>query len=192
MNVLVINGHPNPEGYCTALAGAYRDAAASQASAKVREIDLSRSAFNLNLKYGYRQRTELEDELREAQELIRWADHLVFVYPTWWGTMPAVLKGFFDRVFLPGFAYKHQPNSLLWDKLLKGKTAHLIVTMDTPSWYNRWFYKRAGHRVMRNNILGYCGIKTVRITEFNRVSSSQESTRLKWLEKVKRLGSVLA
>ncbi|MUG87775.1 flavodoxin family protein [Paenibacillus timonensis] len=192
MNVLVINGHPNPESYCTALAGAYRDAAASQASAKVREIDLSRSAFDLILKYGYRQRTELEDELREAQELIRWADHLVFVYPTWWGTMPAVLKGFFDRVFLPGFAYKHQPNSLLWDKLLKGKTAHLIVTMDTPSWYNRWFYKRAGHRVMRNNILGYCGIKTVRITEFNRVSSSQESTRLKWLEKVKKLGSVLA
>lgn len=192
MNVLVINGHPNPESYCTELAGAYRDAAASQASAKVREIDLSGSAFDLNLKYGYRQRTELEDELREAQELIRWADHLVFVYPTWWGTMPAVLKGFFDRVFLPGFAYKHQPNSLLWDKLLKGKTAHLIVTMDTPSWYNRWFYKRAGHRVMRNNILGYCGIKTVRITEFNRVSSSQESTRLKWLEKVKKLGSVLA
>lgn len=192
MNVLVINGHPDPEAYCAALAGAYRDAAASQAGAKVREIDLSRITFNPNLKYGYRQRTELEEELQEAQEMIRWADHLVIVYPTWWGTMPAVLKGFFDRAFLPGFAYQHRPNSLLWDKLLKGKTAHLIVTMDTPSWYNRWFYHRAGHRVMKNNILGYCGIKTVRITELNRVSASQGTTRMKWLEKVKKLGSALA
>lgn len=192
MNILVINGHPDPEAFCAALAEAYRNAAASQAGAKVREIDLSQIVFDPNLKYGYRQRTELEEELREAQEMIRWADHLVLVYPTWWGTMPAVLKGFIDRVFLPGFAYQHQPNSLLWDKLLKGKTAHLIVTMDTPSWYNRWFYKRAGHRVMRSNILGYCGIKTVRITEFHMVSSSPESTRLKWLEKVKKLGAAMA
>lgn len=191
MNVLVITGHPDPESFCSALSHAYIEAAA-KTTANVREIDLSRISFDPNLKYGYRKRIELEAELVEAQELIRWADHLVFVYPTWWGTVPAVLKGFFDRVFLPGFAYKYRENSSLWDKLLKGKTAHLIVTMDTPPWYNRWVYGRAGHLVMKRNILGYCGIKTVRITEFSPVSSSTESMRGKWLEKAKELGASLA
>lgn len=135
---------------------------------------------------------ELEEDLVKAQELIRWADHLVFVYPIWWGTMPAVLKGFFDRVFLPGFAYKYRDKSPLWDKLLKGKTAHLLVTMDTPPWYNRWIYRRAGHQVMKRNILGFCGIKTVRITEFSPVSSSTEAMRAKWLEKSRKLGASLA
>ncbi|KFM95936.1 MAG: NAD(P)H-dependent oxidoreductase [Paenibacillus macerans] len=192
MNVLVITGHPDPQSFCSALSHAYMEAAASEKGANVRELDLSRMSFEPNLKYGYRKRMELEEDLLKAQELIRWADHLVFVYPIWWGTMPAVLKGFFDRVFLPGFAYKYRDNSPLWDKLLKGKTAHLLVTMDTPPWYNRWIYRRAGHRVMKRNILGFCGIKTVRITEFSPVSSSTEAMRAKWLEKSRKLGASLA
>ncbi|MCM3699407.1 NAD(P)H-dependent oxidoreductase [Paenibacillus macerans] len=191
MNILVITGHPDPESFCSALSRAYIEAAA-KTTANVRELDLSRISFDPNLKYGYRKRTELEADLIEAQELIRSADHLVFVYPTWWGTVPAVLKGFFDRVFLPGFAYKYRDNSPLWDKLLKGKTAHLIVTMDTPLWYNRWVNWRAGHLVMKRNILGFCGIKTVRITEFSPVSSSTEAMRAKWLKKVSELGASLA
>ncbi|HZG80940.1 MAG TPA: NAD(P)H-dependent oxidoreductase [Brevibacillus sp.] len=188
MNILVINGHPDPESFCSSLTRAYKEGAATN-SADIRTIDLSQISFEPNLKYGYRKRTELEDVLIEAQEFIRWADHLVFVYPTWWGTMPAVLKGFFDRVFLPGFAYQYRPNSTLWDKLLTGKSAHLIVTMDTPAWYNRWIYRRAGHQVMKRNILHFCGIKPVRITEISPVNSSTEAKRAKWLEKVKILGS---
>lgn len=191
MNILVIIGHPDPESFCSALSRAYIEGAASK-SDQIRTIDLSQIAFDPNLKYGYRKRMELEDELKEAQELIRWADHLVFVYPTWWGTMPAILKGFFDRVFLPGFAYQYRKDSPLWDKLLAGKSAHLIVTMDTPAWYNRWIYRHAGHRVMKRNILNFCGIKPVRVTEITPVTSSSENVRMKWLEKVKRLGSKLA
>ena len=142
MNILVINGHPDPESYCSALSHAYA-AGAKKTGAQIQKLELSKIAFDPNLKYGYHKRIELEKDLAEAQKLICWADHLVFVYPTW--SCPdrfltkiiAVLKGFFDRVFLPGFAYKYRENSPLWDKLLKGKTAHLIVTMDTPSWYNR-------------------------------------------------------
>ncbi len=191
MNILVIIGHPDPESFCSALSRAYIEGAASK-SDQIRTIDLSQIAFDPNLKYGYRKRMELEDELKEAQELIRWADHLVFVYPTWWGTMPAILKGFFDRVFLPGFAYQYRKDSPLWDKLLAGKSAHLIVTMDTPAWYNRWIYRHAGHHVMKRNILNFCGIKPVRVTEITPVTSSSENVRMKWLEKVKRLGSKLA
>lgn len=190
MNILVIVGHPDPESFSAALSEAYI-AGAATSKAQIRRLDLSRMAFEPNLKYGYRKRIELEEDLLEAQQLIRWADHLVFVYPTWWGTMPAVLKGFFDRVFLPGFAFKYRGNSPLRDKLLKGKSARLIVTMDTPPWYNRWIYKRAGHQVMKRNILQFCGIRPVRITEFGPVRTSSEKRRAEWLAQVKRLGARL-
>ncbi|WP_421616934.1 NAD(P)H-dependent oxidoreductase [Brevibacillus sp. TJ4] len=190
MNILVIIGHPDPKSYCSALAQSYIEGAAS-ASAQIRTIDLGQIAFEPNLRYGYRKRTELEDALKEAQESIRWAEHLVIIYPTWWGTMPAVLKGFFDRVFLPGFAYQYRENSPLWDKLLAGKSARVIVTMDTPSWYNRLVYWRAGHLVMKRNILHFCGIKPVHITEIGPINSSTESKRAGWLQKIRALGSRL-
>lgn len=186
--ILIVTGHPDAQSYCSALSDAYAEGASSS-KAEIRRIDLSAITFNPNLQFGYRQRTELEKDLVEAQELIRWADHLVFVYPTWWGTMPAILKGFFDRVLLPGFAFKYRENSSLWDKLLTGKTAHLIVTADTPSWYNRLIYRQAGHIVIKKNILGFCGIKTVRLTEIGPIIPSTQEKRVQWLDKVKELGA---
>lgn len=173
------------------MSDAYRKGA-SASNAQVRSIDLSKIAFNPNLQYGYRKRTELEEDLIEAQKLIKWADHLVFVYPTWWGVMPAILKGFIDRVFLPGFAYKYRENSSVWDKLLSGKSAHLLVTMDTPSWYNKLVYRNAGHNVMKRNILKFCGVSPVRVTELGPIRGSSEKLRVQWLAKVNQLGSKLA
>lgn len=190
-NILVINGHPDAQSFCLALSDAYIKGA-STSNAQIRSIDVSKIKFDPNLKFGYRKRTELEDDLIEAQKLIRWADHLVFVYPTWWGAMPAILKGFIDRVFLPGFAFKYRENSPLWDKLLSGKSAHLIVTSDTPSWYNKLVYKNAGYNLMKRNILKFCGIKPVRVTEIGPVKGSSDELRTKWLAKVNQLGSKLA
>ena len=90
--------------------------------------------FNTNLQFGYKKRIELEPDLFEAWEKIKWANHLVWVHPVWWGGLPAITKGFIDRVFLPGFAFQYRENSVWWDKLLKGKTAHIIITLDQPSW----------------------------------------------------------
>jgi putative NADPH-quinone reductase len=87
--------------------------------------------------------------LINAQNDITWAEHLTLVYPIWWGGIPALLKGFFDRVFLPGFAFKYRKGSPFPDKLLKGRTAHLLVTMDTPPWYYRWVYRMPGLHQMR-------------------------------------------
>lgn len=190
--VLVINGHPDAHSYCAALSEAYVQGASNNSVVQVRTIDLYKLSFNPNLQYGYRQRTELEHDLLEAQSMIRWADHLVFVYPTWWGAMPALLKGFIDRVFLPGFAFKYRDNSSLWDKLLTGKSAHLIVTADTPSWYNRFIYRRAGHNVMKRNILQFCGISPVRITEIGPIKPSTDKQRARWLAKVNQLGQTLS
>ncbi|MCP3775054.1 NAD(P)H-dependent oxidoreductase [Paenibacillus sp. MZ04-78.2] len=189
--ILVINGHPDPQSFCAALSDAYmKGAAASQA--EVRSIDLSKITFDPNLKFGYRKRTELEEDLIEAQKLIQWADHLVFVYPTWWGVMPAILKGFIDRIFLPGFAYKYRENSSLIDKLLTGKSAHLIVTADTPYWYNKLAYGHAEYNVMKRNILKFCGVSPVRVTELGPIKGSSEEKRANWLANANQLGTQLA
>ncbi|MFB6366815.1 NAD(P)H-dependent oxidoreductase [Paenibacillus elgii] len=189
--ILVINGHPDPQSFCAALSDAYMKGAASS-QAEVRSIDLSKITFDPNLKFGYRKRTELEEDLIEAQKLIKWADHLVFVYPTWWGVMPAILKGFIDRIFLPGFAYKYRENSSMVDKLLSGKSAHLIVTADTPYWYNKLAYGHAEYNVMKRNILKFCGVSPVRVTELGPIRGSSDEKRANWLAKVNQLGTKLA
>ncbi|GAK41156.1 hypothetical protein TCA2_3647 [Paenibacillus sp. TCA20] len=189
--ITIILGHPDRDSYCTALAQAYMKGAREQ-GATVHLLELGELSFNPNLKYGYRQRTELEPDLLYAQEMIKQSDHIVLIYPLWWGSMPALLKGFFDRILLPHYAYLQRPSSLLWDKLLNGKTAHLIVTMDTPSLYYRLIYGRAGHRVVKQGIFGYCGIKTRKITEIGPVKTSTDVKRHQWLSKIYKLGAKLA
>jgi len=187
-NILVILGHPDKNSFCGSLANAYIDSAMANGS-EVRELQLGELNFDPILWEGYRKIQELEPDLIKAQELILWSSHIVFVYPNWWGTMPAVMKGFFDRVFLPGFAFKYRKDSPLWDKLLSGRTAHLMVTMDTPPWYYRWIYHRPGHNEMKRTILGFCGIKVVKILEFALIKGSSQQQREKWITVAKDLGS---
>ncbi len=185
--ILIINGHPDKESFCFELAKKYLKGAEST-KAVCKLINLIDLKFNPILLAGYRERTELEPDLLKTQKDILETDHLVFVYPTWWGTYPAILKGFFDRVFLPGFAFKYRENSLLWDKLLKGKTARLIVTMDTPKWYYSLVYKSPGHHSIKKGVLEFCGIKPVKITSFGPIKTSDETKRKKWLNEIETLG----
>ena len=136
--ILVILGHPTNDSFCGALANSYVEGAKA-AGNEVQLISLGTLSFDPVLHKGYATIQELEPDLVTAKTAITWAQHIVFVYPIWWGAMPALLKGFFDRVFLPGFAFKYRDGSVFWDRLLSGRSAHLIVTMDTPPWYFRWY-----------------------------------------------------
>ncbi len=185
--VLVILGHPDTNSLCGTLFDAYIDGS-RKANSEVKTIRLGELDFDPIIRKGFRQDQSLEPDLVQAQDLISWADHLVFIYPNWWGSMPALMKGFFDRIFIPGFAYRYRQDSVLWDKLLSGKTAHLMVTMDTPSWYYRWVYGRLGHKQMKKNILGFCGIKVVKISEFTPVIYSNDKKRVEWISSAQQLG----
>ncbi|TRX61022.1 NAD(P)H-dependent oxidoreductase [Carboxylicivirga sp. M1479] len=189
-NILIINGHPNKESFCFELAKQYK-AGADASGGDCKLINLIDLDFSPVLKYGYRKRTELEPDLVNIQKLIKAADHLVFVYPNWWGSQPALLKGFIDRVFLPNFAFSYRDNSLLWDKLLTGKSARLIVTMDTPTWYYKLIYKSPGHNAMKKGVLGFCGVKPVKITSFSPVKSAIRTKRQLWLKQVEQLGEAM-
>ncbi|WP_114819184.1 NAD(P)H-dependent oxidoreductase [Chryseobacterium sp. KLBC 52] len=185
--IAIINGHPNQDSFNFGVAEAYR-LGASETGAEVREIVIRDLNFNPNLQFGYQKRMELEPDLLKAWEIIQWADHLVWVHPVWWGGFPAIMKGFIDRLFLPGMAYKYRENSVWWDKLLKDKTAHIITTLDQPGWYYRLFFGRPSVNQLRKSILEYCGVKPVKVTYIGIIRNSKEEQRSKWLKKVKGLG----
>ncbi len=185
--ILIINGHPDKESYNFALADAYQKGA-KDSGIEVKRINIRDLSFNPNLQFGYRKRTELEPDLLQAQEDIMWADHLVWIYPVWWGSLPAIMKGFIDRVFLPGFAFKKREGSIWWDMFLKGKTARIICTLDQPGWYYRLFNGAPSHKAMKKLTMHFVGVKKVKITTIAPLRLSKESFRKKWLDKVEKLG----
>ena len=189
--VLVINGHPDIESYNYALSKAYQDGL-NDSEAKVELINIADLDFNPNLKYGYRKISELEPDLLDAIDKIKQADHLVWVLPMWWYGMPALMKGFIDRIFLPGFFFKYQRGNPFPKKLLKGKTARLIITADTVRWYDRWFMGSPLINQFKKGTLEFCGVKPVKVTYIAPIKDSSDAFRVKWLEKVKKLGMATA
>jgi NAD(P)H dehydrogenase (quinone) len=187
-HILIVLGHPDITSFCGALADAYGDGARG-AGHEVRRIALGELRFDPVLHKGYAEIQPLEPDLIDAQAAIGRADHLVFVYPVWWGGPPALLKGFFDRLFLPGFAFRfREGSSTSWERLLSKRTARLLVTMDTPPWYYRWVYRMPGHNLMKRTILEFCGIKPVSVSDFGPVKGSSLDERSKWLEDARALG----
>lgn len=185
--ILIINGHPDQESFNFGLAEAYKKGALAF-GAEIKEIVVRELDFNPNLQFGYRKRTELEPDLIEAQEKIKWAEHIVWIYPVWWGSIPAILKGFLDRAFLPGFAFQKKPNSVWWDKLLKNKSARIISTLDQPVWYYWLIYRQPSNNAMNKMTLKFTGIKPVKVTTIGPVRLSKEAYRKSWLQKIERLG----
>jgi len=187
---LLILAHPRRDSLCGALFDACAEGA-REAGAECRELVLSELHFDPDVHAVSPEQQPLEADLERAQRDIHWADHLVFVYPTWWGTFPALLKGFLDRVLTPGFAFRHVSHDR-WDKLLSGRTADLITTMDTPPLVYRFIYRAPGRQALARATLGYCGIRCAHIEAFGPVISADAGQRRQWLERARSIGARLA
>lgn len=190
MKVLIIVGHPRKGSFSNAIAAAYQQGAL-QAGAEVKLLELTDLTFCLHVTTKPMDKQCCEPDIANARLSIQWADHLVFVYPVWWGTMPALLKGFLDRVLVPGFAFEEREHPFEWTKLLSGKSAQLITTMDTPNWVYRWIYRAPGHHAMVRGTLGYCGIKPVRTLALSPVKYATATERIRWLDDVRQRGAAL-
>lgn len=184
--ILVIQGHPDSAGghFCHGLAQAYARGASANGH-EVREIAVGKLEFPM-----LRNKKEFDDSepppaIAEAQELIKWADHLVIIYPLWLGTLPAVLKGFLEQTLRPGFALNTDNP---FGGLLKGRSARVVVTMGMPALFYRWFYRAHSLRSLKRNVLKFAGIKPVRTTLIGMVEGSSEK-RDKWLTRLEKLGS---
>jgi putative NADPH-quinone reductase len=186
--ILILDGHPRSDSLCRALGEAYERGARS-AGLEVRRLVLADLAFDPVLRGSHTDPVPLEPDVVAAQDHIRWADHLVFVHPVWWSDLPALLKGFLDRVFLPGFAFAYRKGSPLPQKLLKGRSARILHTMDAPPWYYRWFQGAPGLKALSVGTLAFCGVAPVRATAFTPVRSSTPATRERWLRRAEALGA---
>lgn len=189
-NILIINGHPDKESFNYALSESYLGGT-KLTNAKVFTLNIAELAFNPNLKYGYRKRTDLEPDLLDAIELIKKANHIVWVFPMWWYGYPAIMKGFIDRTFLPGITYEPIAGKNFPEKLLKGKSCRIIMTSDTPKWYDRIFMGRPTINQFKKGTLKFCGISSVKVTYIAPIKGSSSAFREKWLKKVALLGQNL-
>jgi 1,4-dihydroxy-2-naphthoate polyprenyltransferase len=172
---------------CHALAEEYV-AGARAAGASIEILDLRLLGFSRDVETEKLILQDTEPDIERSRELLSWSDHLVFVYPTWWGTMPSLLKGFLDRLLLPDFAFRHAENAIGYEGMLGGRSAHLLTTMDTPPSVYRIMYRAPGHNAMKRATLEFCGIRPVRITSFGSVLKSDTAQRNKWLARAKQEG----
>lgn len=188
MRIVAIHGHPRAASFNRALADAYV-AGARQAGAEVREIDLEALDFDPVLHNGYAQIQPLEPDLKRAQEEIEAADHLLLSFPVWWGAAPAVLKGFLDRTFLPGWAFKFQDPWPFPKRLLAGRSAHAILTMDSPAPVYAALYWGSAHRSVLTGALKFSGFSPVTHTTIGGVKFLPERVRAWHVDRMKRLGA---
>ncbi len=187
--ILFILGHPSQESFCKGLLDAYQKGAKSS-NAICKSIIISDLKFNMNLSEGYKNREAmpLEEDIIQSQQLIKWAEHIVMAYPTWWGSMPALTKGFIDRVLLPGFAFKHHKGKNFPEKMMEGKSIRLLVTMDAPKWWFYLVYGAAQYKMLKQLVFGYVGFNPVKFSTFGAMRKSNENQRKTWLDKVEKLG----
>ena len=186
-HALVIEAHPDAGRFSSALADAYA-AGAARNGATVSRLALRDLRFDPILRGGFRGSQALEPDLLAARAAIEAADHLVWVTPVWWGALPALLKGFIDRTFLPGWAFE-QTGAALPKGLLAGRTARVISTMDSPWWWSWLKHGRAAHRSLVQATLHYVGIAKVRETTAFRLRLLDATARGALLARVEADGA---
>ncbi len=179
--IVVINGHPDSDSFNEALAQSYIKSSLTN-GADIRYVAIGALNFNPNLQFGYRQRMDLEPDLVKAFEDIQWSQHQVWIHPLWWMGMPAIMKGFIDRLFLPGLAFKSDKNGISTG-LLSSKTARIITTsgdlsLDT---YEE-IYHSCGLVQLGKGILRYCGVSSIQSAFIGPLYHMDRFDRAKYLE----------
>jgi putative NADPH-quinone reductase len=185
--ITVIQGHPDTVGHrlLHAMADAYSDGA-SAAGHQVRRIEVAKLDFPLLRTQADFETGALPPTLEQAQEDMRWAEHWVFLFPVWHGTMPALFKGFLEQIFRPGFAMEYRKEGFP-KRLLAGRSARLIVTMGMPVLLYRWYFGAYGVRGFERSILSFAGIKPIRESFFG-LTFADEKKRARWIADIRHHG----
>ena len=190
-HIAIIQGHPDSSvrHFGHALADEYAKGC-EDGGHEVRRIEVATLDFPLLLTKEDFEKGRPPDSIRQAQDAIKWADHLVILYPLWLGSMPALLKAFLEQVLRPGFAFEYQKSGGIAKKLLTGRSARIVVTMGMPAFVYRWVFFAHSLKSLRRNTLWFCGIGPIRSTIIGSIEGMTEKQRMGWLDEMRELGDL--
>jgi putative NADPH-quinone reductase len=185
--IAIIQGHPDAGGnhLLNAMADAYADGATSSGH-QVRRVEVAKLDFPLLRTQADFEAGELPAALVQARDDMRWAEHWVFLFPLWHGTMPALFKAFLEHIFRPGFAMEYREKQFP-KRLLAGRSARIVVTMGMPVVLYRWYFGAFGVRGFERSMLGFAGIKPIR-ESFYGLTFADEKKRQRWIEDMRGHG----
>jgi NAD(P)H dehydrogenase (quinone) len=185
--IMVVIGHPVSHSLCEALAQRYCDGAQS-AGHEVTLFSLAEMSFDPILHHGTRREQPLEPDLQTAYRTLAECDHLVLVFPLWCGDMPALLKGFIERILQPDLIRRQgTENAMNW-RIFEKKSARIIMTMAMPVSVYRFWYGPHALKLLKNNILNFIGVRPVRETLLGMIADSSDEKRNRWLKQAEAMG----
>jgi NAD(P)H dehydrogenase (quinone) len=181
MKTLIITAQPSSKGFVHQIAKQYEGSKKSMGE-HVELIDLYSEEYTLPfLKFEDAKNIDKNSVRENLQEKIKNADELVFIFPLWWGDMPAILKNFIDQTFTTGFAFEYKNKKPTG--LLTKKTAKIVVTFDAP----KFFYFFTGFplkNIFTKKILKFCGIKTLNFKTYGSISSASSDQKKNILKEI--------
>lgn len=188
MKTVIVYNHPYDGSYCHAILEATIKGI-EQAGGTVDLIDLDKDGFNPVMNgqdlLGFRNHEIIDPKAKEYAERLKQADQLVFIFPIWWELMPAITKGFIDKVIFPGYAYNYTKSGYGMTTLLSNlKATTVITTMNTPKILYNTYFGAAISKALVRGTLKKTGLRNVKWISFNQVKASKESTRKQWLLKI--------
>lgn len=187
--ILVLQGHPDASGahFGHSLAEAYAQAA-QEAGHEIRVVRIADLEFPVLRSKAAWESAELPLALGPAQDAILWAGHLVLFFPLWLGGMPAFTKGFLEQVLRPGFALAKPGEGGIGAKLLKGRSARIVVTMGMPALVYRWYFRAHSLKALERSILGFAGMAPIHETLIGMAEDMSDAQRGQWLRRLADLG----
>jgi putative NADPH-quinone reductase len=184
MKILVIKSHTRVDSFCNAIADSYIDGA-KDSSHEVKEINLATLELEKYLKYEHlKPHTPVED-LQECRDMISWAEHIVFAFPMWWGTPPALLSVFIEIVFKAPFAFEYTPTGP--KGLLDGKSTAIISTMDSPV-QKQIEVVGDPARLKIAHLAHFCGMSEPTTTYYSSIKKSDDTQKQEWLKDAYEIG----
>ena len=189
--ILIIDGHPDSKGphFVHELADFYRQGA-KEGGHDVKVLRVGALRFPLLKSSKAYLKGKVPASIVAAQKLIRWSDHVVLLYPLWLGTLPAKLKGFIEQVLRPGFAFEQRGAGQHPRRLLKGRSARIVVTRGMPELFGEVDRSPRSIRNVAADVLSICGVSPVRISVVDGAETLTEVERDKVHYDMRRLGAI--
>lgn len=179
MNHLIIYCNPNPRS----LSSAYKDAIVELTEMSRNPVN-TRDLYNIGFHpvleqtdFDAQKHGQIPEEIKVEQDYVRWADLLTFIYPVWWAGMPAILKGYIDRVFSRGFAYTMDESGHPVG-LLTGKKVVVLNNMGSPyTYYDKNGMLKSMAQTVDQGIFEFCGMQVIEHRFFGHLDAASKGER---------------